>query len=197
MALHDRLLAHAPPEEATDEEISLPGTLARAAARPFVARADELGRLREVWAEARRGEARTVLLAGEPGIGKTSLAARVALAAHEEGGAVLLGRCHREALVPYEPFVEALRQLPNRALTAHAAILGRVMPELSGDQPTGAAGPEDHATRYLLFDAVARSLENVTERRPVMLVLEDLHWGSRPRCSCSATSCAPRRARHC
>ena len=119
------------------------------------------------------------LLAGEPGIGKTSLAARLAAEANADGGTVLLGRCHSEALVPYEPFVEALRQLPDSALRPHATILSRVMPELASD---GAPDPgaEDHATRYLLFDAVARALESTARRRPLLLVFEDLHWAEPP-----------------
>ena len=124
----------------------LPGPLARAAARPFVARADEVQRLRRSWAAARRGEARMALLAGEPGIGKTSLAAHLALEAHDEGGSVLLGRCHPEALVPYEPFVEALRQLPDSTLREDAAVLARVMPELApSDAPqSGGFGRSGH-----------------------------------------------------
>lgn len=179
VALHDRLLAGDAPEP-TGEVASLPGPLARAAARPFVARGDEATSLRQAWAAARSGEARTVLLAGEPGIGKTSLAARLALEAHKEGGRVLLGRCHPEALVPYEPFVEALRQLPDAVLREHENILARVMPELAAQQAARPAASEDHATRYLFFDAVARTLAAAAREQPLMLVLEDLHWAEPP-----------------
>ena len=119
------------------------------------------------------------LIAGEPGIGKTSLAARLAAEAHADGGTVLLGRCHSEALVPYEPFVEALRQLPDAALRPHATILARVMPELASEGVPD-PGAEDHATRYLLFDAVARALESTARGQPLLLVFEDLHWAEPP-----------------
>ena len=179
VALHDRLLAGGAAELAGGVA-PLPGPLARAAARPFVARADEVQRLRRSWAAARRGEARMALLAGEPGIGKTSLAAHLALEAHDEGGSVLLGRCHPEALVPYEPFVEALRQLPDSTLREDAAVLARVMPELGSEEAPSPAGSDDQATRYLLFDAVARALNAAARQRPVLLVLDDLHWAESP-----------------
>ena len=53
------------------------------------------------------------------------------------------------------------------------------MPELASE---GAPDPaaDDHATRYLLFDAVARALEPPLARRPLVLVLEDLHWAEPP-----------------
>ena len=123
VALHDRLLerGQAAPAPAPDAAAPLPVALARAAGRPFVARAAELERLRSAWTAATAGEAQLVLLAGEPGIGKTSLAARFAREAHASGATVLLGRCHAEALVPYEPFVEALRQLPDAVLREHRA----------------------------------------------------------------------------
>jgi hypothetical protein len=120
-----------------------------------------------------------VVLAGESGVGKTSLMARFAREAHEEGATVLLGRCHTEALVPYEPFVEALRQLPADLLREQAAVLGRVMPELA---PVGAPSPhgEDPAARYVLFEAVARALIAGAERAPLLLIIDDLHWADEP-----------------
>ena len=53
------------------------------------------------------GSGRLAVIAGDPGIGKTRLASELARAAHAEGAAVLLGRCHEELLISYQPFVEA------------------------------------------------------------------------------------------
>jgi len=50
-------------------------------------------------------------VAGEPGIGKTTLAAELARRAHARAGAVLLGRSDEQALVPFQPWIEALERL--------------------------------------------------------------------------------------
>ncbi|HEY0397760.1 MAG TPA: adenylate/guanylate cyclase domain-containing protein, partial [Acidimicrobiia bacterium] len=73
----------------------------------FVGRAGELDRLGQLWKEAMAGELRVALLAGEPGVGKTRLAAELAGRVHDEGATVLAGRCDEDLGVPYQPFVEA------------------------------------------------------------------------------------------
>ena len=56
----------------------------------------------------RDGSPQLWFIAGEPGIGKTRLAAELATAVHGDGGAVQYGRAYPEALTPYQPFAEAL-----------------------------------------------------------------------------------------
>src|SRR5581483_8593173 len=74
----------------------------------FVGRAAEADRLENAYKEVAAGRGRLVLIAGEPGIGKTSLAARLARAAFDRGATVLFGRCDEDLGVPYRPWVEAL-----------------------------------------------------------------------------------------
>ena len=86
-----------------------PALLGCAPAGAFVGRDDPAGRLRAAWERALGGEPGLVLVAGEPGIGKTRRLAELARAAAEDdGAAVLFGRCTEETLIPYQPFVEAL-----------------------------------------------------------------------------------------
>ena len=79
-------------------QLPLPRQLARpdSAFAFFVGRHDELDRLTRGWKEVAAGERRCFFVAGEPGIGKTTLVAETARRAHEDGGIVLYGRCDQE-----------------------------------------------------------------------------------------------------
>src|SRR5215208_6485272 len=146
-----------------------PAALARASDEPFVGRAGELARLRTAWDGVRAGGTRRLLLvAGEPGVGKTRLALRFGLAALEGDAAVLLGRCSEDPLAPYEPFAEVVRQIgveSARSLAGRGtAELGRVLGEARG------APADDAGARHRLFAALDDVLGAVAERRPVLLV---------------------------
>jgi class 3 adenylate cyclase/RecA/RadA recombinase len=162
----------------------------------------ELQALEAAWRQASAGVFRVALVAGEPGIGKTRLAAELSERAHAEGGAVLYGRCDEEAVAPYQPFVEALR--PYLAAcppsTLHERLhglerdLARVFPQLTGlipelpspvvSRPESAilGGLEDSrdADRYRLFEAVGMLLTGITATQPAVLVLDDVHWADKP-----------------
>jgi DNA-binding SARP family transcriptional activator len=171
------------------EPTPLPALVARLGGRPLVGRDADLERLAGFWREAiesRRN--RTLLLSGEPGIGKTSLAASFAREAHASGARVLYGRAELEALVPYQPFVEALRQLALsgslgtlRAAAPELAELSRLVPELRRrlpelPRPVEQTGGDD---RYRLFSAVAALLVEAASECPVLFVLDDLQWADR------------------
>ena len=183
VALHDRLLAG----DAAPGPSSPPPARARSRARsggPRSGRSWRAGaRPRACGGPGRRALRRCSdwrCSRANPASARPASRPRSRCEAHADGGEVLLGRCHPEALVPYEPFVEALRQLPAAALHAHAPILGRLLPELPSEPGLEPASGDDHATRYLLFDAVARSLEAAARRSPLLFVLEDLHWAEPP-----------------
>ena len=165
----------------------LPSVLARLELRPFVGRAAPLEQLREMWEQTAFGQSRVVALIGEPGIGKTRLAAHVAARAHAEGGVVLYGRADEENVSPYQPFVEALRQYAaHRAgLTEEIPLPAAVADELAGLVPE--LGPRSapatprreeirEQSRHELFDAIARLLLHAAASRRLLLVVEDLHW---------------------
>jgi DNA-binding CsgD family transcriptional regulator len=167
---------------------------------PLVARTHEMRRLRAAFARAERGEAGAVLLSGDAGVGKTRLL--TALGEHVEacGGLVLTGRCIdvREGGLPYLPFAEALAPLGSSADPAVAAAvrlrpaLGRLLPQGQGVEEPRAAEhppmtsndretmvrprPEQDLGQLQLFDAVLGVLTEIAESRPVVILLEDLHW---------------------
>jgi class 3 adenylate cyclase len=145
--------------------------------RIFVAREAELERLGQLWKEVAAGEHRVVLLAGEPGVGKTRLAAELAAQVHQEAATVLAGRCDEDMGVPYQPFVEALRYYVAHArvplhLGRHAGELTRLLPELA-QLVAGLPEPlrsDPETERYRLFDAVAAWLAAISTEEPVLLV---------------------------
>ena len=156
--------------------------------RIFVGREDELDRLGQLWKEAAAGGLRVALLAGEPGVGKTRLAAELARMVHEEGATVLAGRCDEDLGVPYQPFVEALRHFADHAsspagrLGRYGGELVRLVPEV-GERVPGLPAPlrsDPDTERYRLFDAVAAWLAAASAEEPVLLVLDDLQWAAKP-----------------
>jgi DNA-binding SARP family transcriptional activator len=149
--------------------------------RVFVGRGDELARLDALWRAPRADGPRLALVSGEPGVGKTRLAAELARAVHADGGAVLAGRCDEDLVVPYQPFVEALRDWPG-GLGPHASELARLVPEVAG-RPSDLPPPvrsDPETERYRLFDAVAAWLVAASTERPLLLVLDDVQWAATP-----------------
>jgi hypothetical protein len=128
-----------------------------------------------------------VLLAGEPGIGKTRTIAEVAETARAQGALVLWGRCYEgEAARSFGPFVEALGEYVRSTapevlrgdLGPYAAPLTRIVP-LLGERLPDLPEPvalEPAEERVRLLDAVAQSLLALATRVPTVLVLDDLHW---------------------
>ncbi len=203
IAVHERLVRPAPrPLPAGNESdksaaapIELPAALAARAAVPLIGRRQELSELARLWAIARgewKGDVpgRIVLLAGDPGIGKTRLAAELARNAHDQGACVLAGRAPEETLVPYQLFVEALRHYLLRAPVAdlqattreYGSELARLIPELRRRAPelSASATPDQEPNRYRLFEAVVGLLSAISSSTPVLLVLDDLQWADRP-----------------
>ena len=165
--------------------------LAAAAAGPLVGRQAEMEQLETWWHGGQAATLeRVMLLAGDPGIGKTRLLAETAVRAFASGAIVLAGRAPEETLVPYQPFLEALGHYVFRApleelrLVAreYGAELGRLIPELRRRVPElPPPDPGDPETdRYRLFEAVAGLLAEISAAVPVLIVLDDLQWADRP-----------------
>lgn len=180
----------APPLHRLGQTVPLPPLLCRPEAVPLVGRDAELVQLQAALDGAGAGDQRAVMVGGEPGIGKTRLAAETARAAHAGGTVILAGRCDEDLGVPYQPFVEALRHLADHSgdgdlsarLGRYGGELARLVPELSqrglGLSPPLSSDPETE--RYRLFDAVAAWLGATSSADPVLLVLDDLQWATKP-----------------
>jgi DNA-binding CsgD family transcriptional regulator len=149
----------------------------------LVGRDSELARLLGLLDEAASGRAEVALIGGDAGVGKTRLVAEVTALAAERGFTVLSGHCAELGdSVPYLPLADALRDATRapgaapgvlEALAARPA-LGRLLPE-AGIGPA-ADGEGAGLARQQMFGAVLGLLTELAGSRPVLLVLEDLHW---------------------
>jgi DNA-binding NarL/FixJ family response regulator len=162
----------------------------------FVGRSVELEELRAALAEALGGSGRVVLVTGEPGIGKTALAVRLAGEAEAGGVAVGWGRgSEREGAPAFWPWIQVIREQlcppdpgGRKRLERAAAPLYRMMPQLRRpDQRTRAAPPpiggnadNSAEARFRLFDAVSSFLRVAAGRGGLVVVLDDAHWADAP-----------------
>jgi len=171
-----------------EERPPLPARIASSVSPTFVGREAERERLDAAWKAVTGGERRVMLLAGEPGIGKTTLAAQFASGVYDGGAVVVYGRCDEDLGVPYQPWIESLTQLvahaPESVLSAHVADRGghlaRLVPELarrvSAEVPPSGDGETE---RYVLYGCVTDLLTRLSVDAPVLIVLDDLHWADR------------------
>jgi class 3 adenylate cyclase/tetratricopeptide (TPR) repeat protein/putative sterol carrier protein len=176
-------------EPRVDAVTAVPAWADLAGGARFVGRDAELDRLRKCWLDAETGIEQFVALSGEPGIGKTRLAVEFINEVADRRGLVLAGRCDEDLAAPYQPFAEVLRQLVDAEGAALRGRLGQFPGELVRLAPSlldhipglpSPVGSDSDTERWRLFDAVASWLRALSRERPVLLLLDDLHWASRP-----------------
>ncbi|MEU8113896.1 BTAD domain-containing putative transcriptional regulator [Micromonospora sp. NPDC048947] len=138
----------------------------------FVGREAELRALRQAAAEAVAGGPRVALLSGEAGAGKTSLLTRFRDELTTDGWLVAVGRCPEvDGAPPAWAWVEALRQLAEQ--TSPGDLAPALAPLLGGGD--GESGGDVTAGRFRLHRAVGAWLDAAAARRPVTVILDDLH----------------------
>src|SRR5438132_7233112 len=154
---------------------------------PLTGRRKELHQLWNLFEASMTGRTHVVFVSGEPGIGKSRLLQEMAIRAEEVGAIVLRGGASEaEGMPPYLPFLEALggyiRAAPREQLRAQAdpiaPILATILPELPlrlGELAPGYPLPPEQA-RLRLYEAVGLFLSNIAVSRPLLLLLDDLHW---------------------
>ena len=153
----------------------------------FVGREYELSELHHGLAEASAGRGSLVCVVGEPGIGKTRLAAEIAGHACAREGVVLYGSCDDGLSAPAQPFAQALGAYVAACpvdelrveLGTRASDLTQLLPELAARLPGGVAEPapaEPEIQRLRTLEAATALVNAAGEAAPALLVLDDLHW---------------------
>jgi class 3 adenylate cyclase len=166
-------------------------TFAAAPADLFVGRQRELEVLHGAFEQACAGHGRIVMLAGEPGIGKTRTAQELAGHAAGREAAVLWGRCPEESgAPPYWPWVQIIRALLHNAhpdllaaLGAGASDIADIVPEIRdlvpGLEQSAPLGDPAEA-RFRMFESIRQLLAELCRGRTLLMVLDDLHWADAP-----------------
>jgi hypothetical protein len=159
---------------------------------PFVGRGPELVALRQAFDAAVEGKAIAVRVRGRSGVGKSALLDAFTQSLGPDV-VVLRGRCYERESVPYKALdgvVDAVTRHLGRLSPAEAALLVpreaaalcRLFPvftrlELIADQPSWKRSSSPHEERRRGFAALRELLDRLSDRRPVVMVIDDVQWG--------------------
>lgn len=148
-----------------------------------------VSRFERAFASVIAGEGLTLTVAGEAGVGKSRLVRALAARAGQLAPAVrvLQGRCfERDGSVPFAPLVDLWRSFALKAnaedlratLQAEASDLIKLLPELAGSFPDAATLPvvEPEQEKRRLFQALLQPILRLAKDRPLLVIIEDLHW---------------------
>jgi DNA-binding CsgD family transcriptional regulator len=148
----------------------------------LIGRGAELAALEAALDDAADGRPGIAFVAGESGVGKTRLLAELQECARERDALTLSGDCVDlgESELPYVPLVSALRPLArsgDAALTDD--VRSAVGPLLPGSTAERSEPAVDHGAQARLFEGLLSLFDALGRERPVLLVIEDLHWADR------------------
>jgi ABC-type transport system substrate-binding protein/DNA-binding SARP family transcriptional activator len=167
-----------------------PSVLERIERGRMVGREREMARAAGLWQQTAAGRGQVLLVAGEPGVGKTRLVRELATQARVLGGKALQGACYAEGGVPYAPFAWILEQAVTGNAWARLDLPGTVLadlctlapalclrfPDVPGRSETDETTEDPRAEQHRLFESVALCFVALSEQVPLMLVLEDVQW---------------------
>ena len=151
----------------------------------MVGREEEMGEARGLWNKARGGEGQVLLISGEPGIGKTRFTREVITQAEVSGGQSFTGECHPEGSAPYAAFAQLVRrilrehasnglELPDIVTSDLLELAPGLRPEFPDIKQNPKLDPE--AKQLRLFESFVKLCGALTEKSPLLLVVEDIHW---------------------
>jgi tetratricopeptide (TPR) repeat protein len=152
----------------------------------LVGREQEVKEAISIWRQAAAGKGgQTLLISGEPGIGKTRLLREVMAHAEVSGGQAHLGSCYQETNTPYSAFGQivrkALRRNAHRELPIPDPVMADLLvltPGLRVDYPHISSNPplDPQSEQGRLFENVVTFLKLLSEHLPILIAVDDLHW---------------------
>jgi DNA-binding CsgD family transcriptional regulator len=164
------------------------GTRAYRPEGTLVGRTRELTQFQSAFERMLAGQRETLLIYGEPGIGKTCCAEAFAQLAEDQGSLVLWGRCYEDAgAPPYWPWIQILREFiasssPSElqgTIGAQREDIAAIVPELgngSANEDSRAIGDAPDHVRFRTFDAICQLLINAARQVPLIIILDNIHW---------------------
>ncbi|HET6878726.1 MAG TPA: AAA family ATPase [Pirellulales bacterium] len=181
-------------ERCDSPDTAPPGEAVRRSSNEFVGRQSELAELSRAYARVRGGKPCLVLIEGESGVGKSALVHRFLEDLAGDGQVILAGRCYEQESVPFKAFdtlIDALtRYLSSLAEVESAALLPRdilalarifpvieQVPMVAKSPSRRAEVPDQRELRRRAFAALRELLARIADRRPLVLVIDDLQWG--------------------
>ncbi|HEX7825251.1 MAG TPA: BTAD domain-containing putative transcriptional regulator, partial [Mycobacterium sp.] len=181
---HQRILTQRPTSDAAPRAYPVPAAVTVAPrSAGFVGRIPESVAVQESVDAALAGGSGLVLLEGEPGIGKTRLLEERGAAADQRGALVAWGNCPPSAGTPAMwPWVQAigtvLQALPDEVqLRWRAGEIGHLLDSAADELPPLLP---DSGARFRLFEQVTALMGETAGARPVVLIIDDLHWADLP-----------------
>ena len=146
---------------------------------PFVGREQELNALHQALDFALEGKGTTIFITGEAGSGKTRLSDEFVEIAKEKNVTILTGWCNRNAPIPYFPFLEALNSYQSKSEENDTIINKKTFMKTlltSKNQIAQDSVLTLQAWKDQTFAAITQELLSMSTVKPLILILEDVHW---------------------
>ena len=151
----------------------------------IIGRQAELEEAKLLWRRVTQGQGQTLLISGEPGIGKTRLMREFITNSEISGGISLVGECYAESNSPYSAFAQITRQaldmvakedldLPDTVLADLLSLTPDIRFRFPDIEPNPRLDPESEQQR--LFENMVLLCSNLGSRAPLLLVVDDAHW---------------------
>jgi len=159
-------------ERLTAAETAAPSPVATSDAEDsgLVGRSDALAEVDGLLDDLGRGRSGLLVIGGEPGIGKSRLAAELVARATSRGVRVATGRCHEaDVAPPFWPWRPVVQQLAGSSPPPEVA---RLLGSAESADPVLDAG----SAAFRTYDAVCELLRSASASAPLLVLLEDVHW---------------------